>query len=114
MSCKLTPVSQVTCDFKGNAGDQVTLTLKGTVGTVQFDKAEYGGVAIAGLPAPTLSFTLKSGNLPLDVAYVFSQGSAGRGELHEQCENNTLLDDWVRGDNPIERYHICCGNGGNS
>jgi|HubBroStandDraft_2_1064218.scaffolds.fasta_scaffold1270112_1 hypothetical protein len=113
MSCKLTPVSAPPpCDFKGNAGDQVTLTVKGTVGTVSFEKAEYGGVAVTGLPATDMTITLKAGQLPLDIAYVFSQGTAGRGELHEKCENNTLLDDWVRGDNAVERYYICCGNGG--
>ena len=112
MACKLTPVSgQPLCDFKGNAGDQVTLTLKGTVGLVFFEKAEYDNLPIPGLPAVEMTFALKEGQLPLDVAYVFSQGSAGRGELHEKCENNTLLDDWVRGDNAVERYHICCSKG---
>jgi len=112
MPCQLTPVSEVLCDFKGKANQQVTLTLKGTVGTVQFEKAEYGGAAIPNLPATDLTFALKAGKVPLDVVYVFSNGSSGRGELHEKCENNTLLDDWVRGDNPVERYNICCENGG--
>jgi hypothetical protein len=112
MPCKLTPVAQVSCDFTGKAGDQVTLTVKSTSGTVAFEQAEYGGTPVSGLPAAEMAITLKAGNLPLDVAYVFSLGAAGRGELHEKCENNTLLDDWVRGDNPVERYHICCPTGG--
>jgi hypothetical protein len=108
MPCKFTVVvGQPFCDFKGKVGDQVTLTLKGTVGLVFFEKAEYAGIPISGVPATDITFTLKAGSFNLDVAYAFSQGTAGRGELHEKCEGNTLLDDWVRGDNAVERYHIC-------
>jgi hypothetical protein len=113
MPCKLTKVLlDPICDLKGTAGDSVTLKVVGTVGSVQFEAAEYGGTALAGLPSDSISFTLHTGQIPLDVVYTFSQGSAGRGELHEDCENQTLLDDWVRGDNPVTRYVICCGTGG--
>ncbi len=112
MACKLTLMSSdPPCDFSGKAGDQVTLNLKGTVGLVFFEKAEYAGQPIAGLPATEMTITLKAGKLPLDIAYVFSQGTAGRGELHRKCENNALLDDWVRGDNAVERYWICVKGG---
>src|SRR5580704_13237863 len=89
------------CNFKGTAGASVTLKVIGTTGNVQFEAAKYGGTPLAGLPADSITFTLHSGQIPLDVVYTFSQGTAGRGELHEKCENNTLLDSWVRGDNPV-------------
>jgi hypothetical protein len=86
MPCKLTKVLlDPVCRFKGKAGDQVTLTLTGTVGEVQFEAAEYGGTAIAGLPSTDITFTLHAGQIPLDVVYAFSKGTDGRGELHEKC-----------------------------
>jgi hypothetical protein len=112
MACSLTKVLlDPVCDFKGNPGDQVTLTLTGTTGQVAFEAAKYGGTPLAGLPASEITFTIHEGQIPLDVVYAFSQGTAGRGELHEKCTANTLLDDWVRGDNPVTRYVICASNG---
>jgi hypothetical protein len=108
MGCNLTKLFlDPVCDFKGKAGDQLTLTLVGTVGNVQFEAAKYGGTALAGLPATEITFTLHDGRIPLDVVYTFSSGTNGRGKLHEKCPSNTLLDDWVRGDNPVTRYVIC-------
>jgi len=113
MSCQLTKVLlDPVCDFKGTAGQSVTLKVIGKTGSAQFEAAEYGGTALAGLPSDSITFTLHSGKIPLDVVYTFSQGAGGRGELHEDCDKQTLLDDWVRGDNPVTRYVICCGDGG--
>jgi hypothetical protein len=115
MSCNLTKLLlDPVCDFKGKAGDQVTLTLAGTVGQAQFEAAKYGGTPLAGLPATEITFTVHQGQIPLDVVYTFSSGTAGRAELHEKCPGNTLLDDWVRGDNPVTRYVICTDGGGNA
>jgi len=115
MACKLTKaLLDPVCDFKATAGDSVTLKVVGTTGNVQFEAAEYGGTALAGLPAASITFTLHSGQIPLDVVYIFSQGQAGRGELHEDCPGQTLLDDWVRGDSPVTRYVICCTGGGDA
>jgi len=115
MGCELTklfldPVS----DFKGTAGNQVTLTVAGSVGQVQFEAAKYGGTPLAGLPATDITFTLHQGQIPLDVVYTFSSGATGRGALQEKCPSNTLLDDWVRGDNPVTRYVISADGGGDA
>ena len=69
MACKLTVVvGDPSCDFKGAANDQVTLTL---------------------VPTPEIAFTLESGVKDLSVLYTLSPNSTA--ELHEKCVGNTLL-----------------------
>jgi hypothetical protein len=96
-------------------GQQVTILVKGTVGTVLFIKARYDAEDLVptGTTASEVSFTIAEGRRVFEAVYVFSAGAAGRGELHEKCSEaeTQLLDDNIRGDNEVKRLRIC-GQGG--
>ena len=101
--CKLSP-GTVDCRFIGRPGD-VTLSVRGTTGTVLFQQATYKGSPIAGLPAATFTFTLEVGIGDLDVVCAFSDPATGAGVLQEVCTNNTPLA-LVSSQEPFQRYRI--------
>jgi hypothetical protein len=104
MACKL---SQGTggCTFNAVAG-ATTLSVEGTTGTVLFQRANYNGVDITGLPAKTLSFTIVAGATDLSVAYSFSDTANGAGVLKEEgCPPPGLM--LVSAKEPTPIYHIC-------
>jgi len=106
-SCHATPTpADPICSFRCQPG---TLALKvtGKQGSVQFLSASYNGTAIAGTPAASITFTVAQGQHNLDVVYAFSDTVAGQGELHEDCQNSTLLDPNVSVTNPAVRYVVC-------
>jgi hypothetical protein len=108
-NCRLVPTpADPNCDFKAPQGpSSVTLEVKGTTGSVQFLKVDYNGTKIVdNTPTTTITFAIASGMTNLDVVYVFSDTTNGKGTLNEVCSANTLLKN-VSANNPAVRYVIC-------
>lgn len=109
MACKLTVVvGDPSCDFKGAANDQVTLTLVPTSGSALFHDAFYAGKSLITVPSQEIAFTLESGVKDLSVLYTLSPNSTA--ELHEKCVGNTLLDDEISALNNAKLYAVCGGS----
>jgi len=105
-TCKITPTpSDPVCPFHATPGP-VTLAVKDVVGAVMFLTAEYNGSPVPGTPSKQITFTIIPGSRSLDVVYSFNDTENGEGELHEVCDQDTLLDR-VHADNPAVRYTIC-------
>lgn len=105
-NCKLTPTpADPVCDFKAASTGSVTLEVKGTTGSILFDKATYNGTAIAA-PAATITFDIVAGKTNLDVVYAFSDPANGKGTLNEVCSTNTKLKD-INANTTAASYVIC-------
>lgn len=110
MPCKLrTTCTDLWCQFCALPGSQVTLVAVGTQGTILFQSARYDGQElVTSGPTAEVTFGVKSGRKLFIAAYAFSQGSNGRGELHERCTptQTNKLDD-LTGLEPLRRHRIC-------
>lgn len=98
------------CPFCAPAGAQVTLVVKGTVGTVRFASARYDGQElVSGTPVEEIRFAVKPGKKVLTAVYTFSLGAQGRGQLCEGGSEGELqvLEDDLRGDNEVRGHWIC-------
>ncbi len=97
------------CQICAPTGSSITFVAIGTVGEVLFASARYDGQElVAGAPVAEVMTTVKPDRSFLTAAYVFSNGPAGRGELHERCTTSKTkkLDD-LRGDDGLRRHKIC-------
>jgi hypothetical protein len=98
------------CHFCAPAGASVTLAVVGTVGTVRFASARYGGKElVAGAPVEEVSFAVQPGRNVLTAVYVFSHGMEGRGRLCERTPDGQtqVLEEDLRGDNEARGHRIC-------
>jgi hypothetical protein len=98
------------CHFCAPAGSRVTLAIVGTVGSVRFASARYGGrELVGGSPAEEVSFNVQPGRNILTAVYVFSRGAQGRGRLCERAADGRLqvLEEDLRGDNEVRGHRIC-------
>ena len=108
-NCKLVPTAaDPNCDFKAPQGPaSVTLEVKDTTGSVQFLKVDYNGTKIVdNTPTTKITFSIVAGMTNLDVVYVFSDTTNGKGTLNEVCTANTFLKN-VSANKPAVRYVIC-------
>ena len=64
MACNLTPDPTHAADFIGKAGDSVSLSVKGSVGTARITGGFYAGAAIPINPA---TFVIQPGDNVLDL-----------------------------------------------
>ncbi len=111
MSCKLTAtVGDDDCEIKGPANTPVTLKLVATKGSALFESASYEGAPLITGATDELSFTTKPGRSHLSMVITFSSTS-GAAELHEKCEQNTLLDGDITAVNNGKLYRLCCPTG---
>ena len=90
-------------------GKKVTLLAQDVAGAVLFSRAEYGGKALVapGKPVSKIEFEVAAGSKTLRMVFVFSGGSAGRGELREDCgAGSSQLIRPIAGDDPSQLMKV--------
>jgi hypothetical protein len=71
-----------------------------------FESASYDGQPLISGATNELTFTVKAGRKHLSIVYTFSS-TDGEAELHEKCDQNTLLDDDISAVNNGKLYRVC-------
>jgi hypothetical protein len=107
MACKLKGVPGST-DFAGPTGADVTLVTKDVVGEVLILKAKYGDDDLVpdGQAVRQVKFKIKAGVNTMEMVFTFSQGTAGKGELREDCPPDSQLLRVLRGSQPFQAFDI--------
>jgi hypothetical protein len=85
MARKLTPVPD-TLEFGANVGDTVTVFVS-DANTLLIQRARYADkeIVIASPPTKSIAFSIVEGRQTLEVVCVFSTGTAGNGQLQQDC-----------------------------
>lgn len=104
MGCELTTTDPV-CDMKGMTDHSVTLKVVAASGTARFKSARYDGEDLTPAGAE-LTFKIKDGSKPLSIAYTLA-GDQPAAELHEKCDQNTLIDDDINPTSNLKLYTVC-------
>jgi hypothetical protein len=108
MACILKPVVD-SPDFEAPTDQTAVLVTKDHIGSVLIAKAEYAGAQLVpqGQAVAKIELTVAAGRNTLKLVFVFTAGTAGRGELREDCgdgDSHFLRD--LDGSEPFQMMRI--------
>src|SRR5689334_17788329 len=90
-TCNLRASSAPGVDFDGSPG-RVTLKIKGTTGDAFFEHVIYNHKDILTSVAGQVDVDLIAGKKTLVVVCLFTDQTAGAGDISEDCTGSTVLD----------------------
>lgn len=107
MACTLKPVID-SPDFEAQTDQKAVLVTKDLIGSVLIAKAAYAGSELvpAGQATSKIELTVANGRNTLKLVFVFTAGTSGRGELREDCGDDSQFLRDVAGSEPFQLIRI--------
>lgn len=107
MPCLLQPITD-SPDFEAPVGATVTLVTVNHVGSVMIAKAEFGEEQLVeeGTAVSSVELVVREGRTTLKLVFVFTAGFQGRGELREDCGDESQFLRDVVGSEPFQTLRI--------